>query len=58
MVQQTRKAIAIGMSVDVVPTWKEAIVEVQKRLTKESLLLVKGSNGMGLKNLVGALVEQ
>lgn len=57
MIQWTRKMIPVGISVECVSTWQEAIVHLKKRLDQESLVLVKGSQGMKLKHLVDAVSE-
>ena len=52
MVQWTYKTVPVGMTVDIVPTWKEAIEKLEGRLAQESVVLVKGSRGIALDNLV------
>jgi UDP-N-acetylmuramoyl-tripeptide--D-alanyl-D-alanine ligase len=46
------KMVPLGIKVDLVPNWQEAVLHLQQKLNQESLILVKGSNGMGLTNLV------
>lgn len=57
MVHWTRKMIPVGISVECVPTWKEAVTQLVTKIDKESLVLVKGSLGMQLKYLVEAVSE-
>ncbi|MGE0206913.1 MAG: UDP-N-acetylmuramoyl-tripeptide--D-alanyl-D-alanine ligase [Candidatus Babeliales bacterium] len=55
LVEWTKKTLPLGTRVEHVPTWKEAQEKLQEELKKESMVLVKGSLGMQLKNLVDAL---
>ena len=55
MVKWTKKTVPVGVTVDTVPTWKEAVDLLQERMSKDSLVLVKGSRGVGLSNLVTAV---
>lgn len=57
MVQWTRKMIPVGVSVECVATWQDAVKNLEKNLAQDSLVLVKGSHGMGLSNLVNAISE-
>jgi UDP-N-acetylmuramoyl-tripeptide--D-alanyl-D-alanine ligase len=53
MVEWTKKTIPIGVAVTHVATWQDAVAYVNKETKeRESLVLVKGSFGMGLLNLV------
>ncbi|HZW61614.1 MAG TPA: cyanophycin synthetase, partial [Candidatus Babeliales bacterium] len=58
MVKWTKKTAPVGLTVDVVPTWKEAIEQLKERLGQEAIVLVKGSRGVGLNNLVEAVTEE
>lgn len=55
-VQWAQKTAPIGLSHELVATWQEAVQSVQKQLGSDVLMLVKGSNGVGLKNLVQTLL--
>lgn len=57
MVHWTRKMIPVGVSVEVVATWQDAVKSLENNLSQDSLVLVKGSNGVGLSNLVKAISE-
>jgi len=57
MVQWTRKMIPVGVDVELVPTWKEAVKLLEDALDAESVVLVKGSQGIQLNNLVHAVTE-
>lgn len=57
MIHWTRKMIPVGISVECVPTWKEALTQLNNKLDNDSLVLVKGSHGMQLKYLVEAVSE-
>ncbi len=52
MVKWTYKTVPVGITVDVVPTWKEAVEKLEHKLVDESVVLVKGSRGVALDNLV------
>jgi UDP-N-acetylmuramyl pentapeptide synthase len=52
MVKWTQKTVPVGISVDIVPTWKEAVEKLENQLSNESIVLVKGSLGVALDNLV------
>lgn len=56
MVKWTYKTVPVGMSVDLVATWQEAIEKLEQRLNQESVVLVKGSRGLALDNLVQKFV--
>lgn len=58
MVKWTKKTVPVGLTVEIVPTWKEAIEQLQTRLGQDLLVLVKGSRGVGLNNLVTAVSQQ
>ncbi len=52
LVKWTKKTIPVGLKVDMVSTWQEAVKKLESELDKESVVLVKGSNAIGLNNLV------
>ena len=52
MVKWTHKTVPVGISVDIVPNWKEAVEKLEGQLAQESIVLVKGSRGVALDNLV------
>lgn len=56
MVEWTKKTVPVGVHVDVVPSWQEAISALQNKLSQDSVVLVKGSRGMALNNLVTAMI--
>ncbi len=58
LVAWTKKTAPLGLSIETAPTWQEAIAKLESRLHKESLVLVKGSHGMQLGNLVNHFCEQ
>ena len=58
LVKYTKDTVPVGITFEHVPTWKEATASLKKRLDKEAAILVKGSNGINLKNLVGELTEK
>ena len=52
MVKWTYKTVPVGITVDLVPTWEEAVDKLESQLAQESVVLIKGSRGMALDNLV------
>ncbi len=52
LVEWTEKTAPLQVSVERVPSWQDAISHLQKELQTEAVILVKGSNAMGLSNLV------
>lgn len=55
MVKWIKKTAPVSLPVEQVATWQEALALVQTYLTADSVLLVKGSHGMKLANLVEAI---
>ena len=58
LVKWTKATVPVGITFEHVPSWQEATDCLKKRLDKEAVILVKGSNGMQLSRLVGELTEQ
>lgn len=56
-VKWIEKTVPPTIEVTLVPSWKEALEAVKSTMTKKSLILVKGSLGMQLQNVVHALTE-
>jgi len=52
LVKWTKKTVPVGFSVEIVPSWEDAIDTLNNRLTDDNLVLVKASNGVKLGNLV------
>lgn len=53
------KMLIHGSSVELQPTWQEAVTSVQRYITQETAcILVKGSHDVGLHHVVNALVER
>jgi UDP-N-acetylmuramoyl-tripeptide--D-alanyl-D-alanine ligase len=52
MVKWTKKTVPVGLTVEMVPDWATAVTALETKLDQESVVLVKGSQGMGLRNLV------
>ena len=55
MVKWTQKALPFTVKADMVPSWEEAVSVVKEKISKESVILVKGSRGMSLDKLVDSL---
>jgi len=51
-VEAMKKTLPLGIKVDVVPSWKEAVEKLNERISQESCILIKGSRGISLDNLV------
>lgn len=58
MVKWTKKTAPVGVSIEMVPDWGSAVKILENKLDKESLVLVKGSQGMGLRNLVTTFTDK
>lgn len=58
MVDWTKKTIPIGVAVEHVKDWQEAVKKLDTMMSQESLVLVKGSNGMNLINLVDHFAQK
>lgn len=57
MMKWAKKTLPVGVTVVMVANWQEAITCLEGSLKEESLVLVKGSRGMGLSNVVTALAS-
>lgn len=58
MVKWTKKTAPVNVLVEMVPDWNAAVKLLESKLDQESLVLVKGSNGVGLRNLVSAFTQE
>jgi len=58
LVQWTQETVPVGMQVTIVPCWQDAVDLLRATLQNKSLVLVKGSLGIGLGNLVDLVSEQ
>jgi UDP-N-acetylmuramoyl-tripeptide--D-alanyl-D-alanine ligase len=56
-VQWTYKTVPVGIKVDIVPTWQDAVSKLKQCLVPESTVLVKGSQGMQLNKLVSEFTQ-
>lgn len=56
-VKWTKATIPVGLTCEHVPNWEAATDSLKKRLDREAVILVKGSRGMALSNLVHELAE-
>lgn len=57
LVEWTQKTLPVGITCDIVPDCQAAIEALKKQLDQDVLILVKGSNGMKLSNLVDAVTK-
>ncbi len=58
LVKWTKKMIPVGLSHELVPSWKDAVDLLKQQLNEDSVVLVKGSLGTGLKHLVEEFAQQ
>ncbi len=58
LVEWTKKTVPVGLAVEHAATWQDALEMVKKDLNEDSVVLVKGSNGIGLGNLVHAMTQE
>jgi len=57
LVKWTKKTVPLGLHVEVVPSWEHAVESLKTAIMgREVAVLVKGSNGIGLGNLVEQFV--
>lgn len=56
-VKLTLKTVPVGIKVEHVPTWQAATEKVEQTLKPDSAVLVKGSRGVGLDNLVNSIKQ-
>jgi len=57
LVQWTHKTLPVGVTAEIVPDWQAAVEALRKQLDQDVLVLVKGSRGMKLNNLVDAVTK-
>lgn len=58
LVKWTQGTVPSGMTVDIVPTWKDALEKVNRVLEPDCVVLVKGSLGTQLTRLVEAMSDK
>jgi UDP-N-acetylmuramoyl-tripeptide--D-alanyl-D-alanine ligase len=56
-VNWTKKTVPLSVSLEMMKDWQEAVEYLEQTLEKGSVVLVKGSRGVGLNNLVDQLTE-
>lgn len=57
LVQWTQKTLPVGITCDIASDWQVAVDLLKNQLDHDVLVLVKGSNGMKLTNLVDAVTK-
>ncbi len=57
LVKWTKKTAPVNLTIEVVPDWTAAIESLKNKLSDESVVLVKGSRGVGLSNVVEAFTS-
>lgn len=58
MVKWAKKTLPAHVSVQLVPSWQEAVALVKDHLAQEAVVLVKGSYGTGLRHLAKQFTKQ
>jgi len=58
MVKWAKKTLPATVSVQLVPSWQDAVSIVREHLDRDSMVLVKGSLGTGLRELAKELIER
>jgi UDP-N-acetylmuramoyl-tripeptide--D-alanyl-D-alanine ligase len=56
-IKWAQKTMPPYITCDVAPTWKEAVACLTSKLDRESVVLIKGSNSLGLTNIVQEMAE-
>lgn len=57
LVHWTKRTAPVGIKIELVPTWQDAVSKLEEKLHQESVVLVKGSGAMGLRNLVNLFIQ-
>jgi len=57
-VEWTKKTAPASLVIEHVPNWQEAAKSLQNQMGDKSVVLVKGSNGVGLQNLVDQFTHE
>jgi UDP-N-acetylmuramoyl-tripeptide--D-alanyl-D-alanine ligase len=58
LVSWVKKTSPVGLPVEIVATWKEAVEKIEADLSAKPAVLVKGSRAVGLDNLVEILTKK
>jgi UDP-N-acetylmuramoyl-tripeptide--D-alanyl-D-alanine ligase len=58
LVTWVKKTAPVGLRVEIVGTWQEAVQKIESELIAKPTILVKGSRAIGLDNLVSMLTTQ
>ena len=58
LVEWTKKTVPVGLPIEHVANWQEAVKLLEKNLSNDSLILVKGSHSLGLDNLVDVMADK
>lgn len=57
LVHWTKRTAPVGLKIELVPTWQDAVSTLEEKLNQESVILIKGSRAMGLRNLVNLFIQ-
>jgi UDP-N-acetylmuramoyl-tripeptide--D-alanyl-D-alanine ligase len=58
LVAWVKKTAPVGLRVEVVSSWQDAVQKIESELDAKPAILVKGSRAIGLENLVSALTTK
>ncbi len=58
LVEWTKKTLPVGVSMEHVANWKEAVNVLQEKMSNENLILVKGSRVLGLDKLINEMTYE
>lgn len=58
LISWVKKTAPVGLKVEVVTSWQEAVQKIENELDAKPTILVKGSRAIGLDNLVSALTTK
>lgn len=58
LVSWVKKTSPVGLPIEIVATWKDAVAKVEGDLSAKPAILVKGSRAIGLDNLVEILTKK
>lgn len=53
-----KKTAPVRLSIEIVPSWQESIPVLERMLNRESFVLIKGSNDIGLTHVVHTFINQ
>lgn len=58
LVEWTKKTLPVGMKIEHVPNWQDAVSKLQETMSDTNLILVKGSRIVGLDKLINEMTYE